>query len=263
MSFNIEKTMLLRCDTSIADAYTSGPQRSRVLSELWLEANGYCLSCEGAVLRRARANTRATDFTCPGCSQNYELKAFRVQPKKSLVDGAYNSLMGRILDGTAPTLMMLERDANWQIRNFTAIHHLFLIPEVIEKRKPLSDTARRAGWIGCKIRLDRIAADAKISIIASGKVEDPRTVRGAFRRFENLKSVSPKSRGWTTLTLGAVLSLHTRLFTLKDIYDREDDFSSIYPGNNNVRAKIRQQLQVLRDLGYLDFLGRGTYRALV
>jgi Dam-replacing HTH domain len=27
-----------------------------------------------------------------------------------------------------------------------------------------------------------------------------------------------------------------------------------------VRAKIRQKLQVLRDNGYLDFVGRGIYR---
>ena len=30
--------------------------------------------------------------------------------------------------------------------------------------------------------------------------------------------------------------------------------------NRHVRPKIRQQLQVLRDLGLLDFLGGGSYR---
>jgi len=30
--------------------------------------------------------------------------------------------------------------------------------------------------------------------------------------------------------------------------------------NRHVRAKIRQQLQILRDLGSLHFLGRGRYR---
>ncbi|WP_420022339.1 hypothetical protein [Brevundimonas subvibrioides] len=35
---------------------------------------------------------------------------------------------------------------------------------------------------------------------------------------------------------------------------------AIYPGNHNVRPKIRQQLQVLRDRGWLAFNGRGTYR---
>jgi type II restriction enzyme len=206
---------------------------------------------------------RATDFLCPTCDQSYELKAFKVLPKRSLVDGAYSALMGRILDGSAPTLMMLERSEHWEIRSLTAIHHLFLTPEVIEKRKPLSDTARRAGWIGCKIRLDRIAPDAKISIIASGRPNDPETVRGSFKRFENLNKVSPAKRGWTNLTLGIVQSLQAHSFTLKDLYDREDDFATVYPTNKNIRPKIRQQLQVLRDLGYLIFLGNGAYRALI
>jgi type II restriction enzyme len=206
---------------------------------------------------------RATDFLCPICDQSYELKAFRVQPKKSLVDGAYSALMGRILDGSVPTLMMLERTERWEIRSLTAIHHLFLTPEVIEKRTPLSETARRAGWIGCKIRLDRIASDAKISIIASGEPKDPGAVRSAFRTFENLKKVSPTKRGWTTLALGVVRSLRASSFTLKDLYNREDDFANVYPTNKNIRPKIRQQLQVLRDLGYLKFLGNGTYRVLI
>jgi type II restriction enzyme len=36
--------------------------------------------------------------------------------------------------------------------------------------------------------------------------------------------------------------------------------SQIYPNNRHVRQKIRQQLQVLRDHRYLDFVSRGNYR---
>ncbi|QYX55774.1 hypothetical protein K1T73_11855 [Roseovarius sp. SCSIO 43702] len=49
-------------------------------------------------------------------------------------------------------------------------------------------------------------------------------------------------------------------FTLAEIYAFEDRLSQVYPGNNNVRPKIRQQLQVLRDNGFLEFLGAGRYR---
>ena len=49
-------------------------------------------------------------------------------------------------------------------------------------------------------------------------------------------------------------------FTLDDVYAHEARLRSIYPGNNNIRPKIRQQLQVLRDRGLLDFVGRGRYR---
>jgi predicted RNA-binding Zn-ribbon protein involved in translation (DUF1610 family) len=40
----------------------------------------------------------------------------------------------------------------------------------------------------------------------------------------------------------------------------EDRLKAIYPNNRHVKQKIRQQLQVLRDLGYLDFVSRGYYR---
>jgi len=159
--------------------------------------------------------------------------------------------------------MMLERSASWDIQNFTAIHHLFLTPEVVEKRKPLSDAARRAGWVGCKIRLDRIAADAKIQIIASGSIQDPGAVRIAFQRFERLNAIPANRRGWTTLTLAVVRSLQARQFTLKDLYDKEKEFSDLYPYNKNILPKIRQQMQVLRDLGYLRFLGSGIYRIVI
>jgi type II restriction enzyme len=49
-------------------------------------------------------------------------------------------------------------------------------------------------------------------------------------------------------------------FTLEDVYSFEQDLAAIYPNNRHVRPKIRQQLQVLRDNGWLIFEGRGTYR---
>jgi type II restriction enzyme len=36
-------------------------------------------------------------------------------------------------------------------------------------------------------------------------------------------------------------------------------YTKKYPNNNNIQAKIRQQLQILRDKGYLKFTGRGKY----
>jgi type II restriction enzyme len=49
-------------------------------------------------------------------------------------------------------------------------------------------------------------------------------------------------------------------FQLDDVYAFEDQLSRIYPGNQNVRPKIRQQLQFLRDRGHLEFVSRGYYR---
>lgn len=42
----------------------------------------------------------------------------------------------------------------------------------------------------------------------------------------------------------------------------EDEMHAAYPQNSHVREKIRQQMQVLRDLGYVEFAARGEYRLL-
>jgi|GEM_PF-3402839 len=50
-------------------------------------------------------------------------------------------------------------------------------------------------------------------------------------------------------------------FDIDDVYAHEAALSAFYPDNHNVRPKIRQQLQALRDRGWLEFTDRrGTYR---
>jgi type II restriction enzyme len=255
--------MILSCDTSIADRYSSEAQKTRVLSESWFLSNGYCLACDNDRLTATRANTKATDFICPSCLQSYELKATRHHLGRTIVDGAYEPLMNRILGGTAPTLMVLERNDQWMIDSLTAIHHLFLTPNVIMQRKPLSTSARRAGWVGCNIRLDQIALDARISVVGEGRPCEPLLVRLAYSRFNGLKKIAPIARGWTTLTLRIIRSLEMHEFSLYDLYAMEESFKAAYPENKNVRAKVRQQLQVLRDNGYVRFDGKGKYSLLV
>ena len=49
-------------------------------------------------------------------------------------------------------------------------------------------------------------------------------------------------------------------FTLNDVYAFEDKLDKLHPENKHIKDKIRQQLQVLRDKGYVEFLGRGVYQ---
>ena len=49
-------------------------------------------------------------------------------------------------------------------------------------------------------------------------------------------------------------------FSLGDVYAFEGYLKAKHPSNNKVQAKIRQQLQFLRDKGVIEFLGRGQYR---
>ncbi len=49
-------------------------------------------------------------------------------------------------------------------------------------------------------------------------------------------------------------------FMLEEVYGFEEHLGELYPSNQNVRPKIRQQLQYLRDRGFVEFVSRGHYR---
>ena len=49
-------------------------------------------------------------------------------------------------------------------------------------------------------------------------------------------------------------------FTLTEVYEFEDEFRRLYPDNKNVRAKLRQLLQQLRNERIIRFVRPGTYQ---
>lgn len=69
-----------------------------------------------------------------------------------------------------------------------------------------------------------------------------------------------EGRSWLEDTKWCIDQIQTDVFSLEDVYQFEATLSEKHPENNNVRAKIRQQLQQLRDRGYIEFLGSGVYR---
>ncbi len=75
-----------------------------------------------------------------------------------------------------------------------------------------------------------------------------------------MRRVDPNARGWLFEVLRAVEAIGRAEFELEAVYAAEGRLGALYSGNRNVRAKIRQQLQVLRDAGMVEFLGRGRYR---
>ena len=75
-----------------------------------------------------------------------------------------------------------------------------------------------------------------------------------------MEKLQVEKRGWTLDVLQVVQSLGKLEFTLADVYAHASALDKLHPKNAHVRDKIRQQLQVLRDLGLLTFLGEGHYR---
>ena len=150
--------------------------------------------------------------------------------------------------------------------------------------------------MGCNFALNRIPADARIPIVTTIKssvddgteclmISKPEQVRERFRRIKPLRELSVTQRGWTLDVLNIVrritecrsrgdkaltergnqsllTSSPTNEFTNSDIYAFERELSQLHPDNRHIRDKIRQQLQVLRDTGFLTQPERGVWRAL-
>jgi type II restriction enzyme len=146
--------------------------------------------------------------------------------------------------------------ANWRVNTLILIPRFAFSEAAIEKRKPARVQGRAKPWIRCNILLSRIPVEARVLVIENGKPVDPASVRRAYP----LAAIEPRQRGWTLDVLAAVRSLGKQSFTLAEAYSLEREIAKLHPANRHVRDKIRQQLQVLRDAGLLDFVDRGAYR---
>jgi hypothetical protein len=69
-------------------------------------------------------------------------------------------------------------------------------------------------------------------------------------------------KGWKLHIFQTLNLISQQQFELKDIYKFERELTKIHANNFNVKHKIRQQLQFLRDLGLIEFAGSGIYRKL-
>jgi type II restriction enzyme len=169
-------------------------------------------------------------------------------------------MMRRIADSTVPSFLLLQYSNDWVVRSVSAIHHTLITPAVIEQRNPLALTAKRAGWIGCNILLSGIPPEGRIAVVSDGVALSKAGARKHFAVTEKLATLSLTDRGWASSLLRILHQMGVEEFAINDVYKFENQLASLYPNNKNVRPKIRQQLQVLRDKGFLQFLGMGKYR---
>jgi type II restriction enzyme len=162
--------------------------------------------------------------------------------------------------GRVPSFLFLSYTSDlWRVRDLFVVPRHFISLSAIERRKKLGPLARRAGWQGCNILLDRLPQEARIYVVYEYRAIPSDEVRDQWRQFSFLKNEPPSSRGWTADVLACVRELGHDAFTLSDVYSFEDHLSELHPLNKNVRPKIRQQLQVLRNHGIIQFLGNGKY----
>jgi type II restriction enzyme len=250
----------LQCDVSRSWGYTSSTQIARVITEHWCAENLYCAACRAERLIQAAANTRAIDFRCPDCTETYQVKSQRLLNLSRLVDGAYGAMLTAVRQNTAPNLVIVNYRPDWLVQNVVLIPALFFTESVLERRAPLRETARRAGWVGCNLVLSNVPQDGKIRLVDDRTIVPSKIVRSRYQQFRQLENLDSKHRGWTLDVLRIARSLGRRDFTLADMYVHEVELAALHPENRNIRPKIRQQLQVLRSLGVIRFVdNRGRY----
>lgn len=79
------------------------------------------------------------------------------------------------------------------------------------------------------------------------------------KHFISKKEKEFSAKGWLIDIMYILEKIGKKEFTLDEVYRYESELAKIHPGNKHIKEKIRQQLQILRNEGYLDFISRGYY----
>ncbi|RYG87197.1 MAG: restriction endonuclease [Alphaproteobacteria bacterium] len=252
------------CELGFAEptaVYTGPTQTARSVTEAWVALHGFCPNCPADHLPQLPNNSPVADFRCGACGEEYELKAKRGKLGRSIPDGAFSTMTARLAAANNPSLFAMSYDrAAARVTDLILVPSHFFTPEIIQAKNPSHPKGRSNPWVGCNILIGQVPASGRISLIHAGVPAPKAEVRAAWAATRFLRDEGLKARGWLLAVMGAVEAVGRPEFTLAEVYAQEGRLAALYPGNNNVRPKIRQQLQLLRDRGWLAFDGRGRYR---
>lgn len=255
--------MNLQLDIKIAEKYNSNSQKIRVITEDWVSQNLFYPYCGNEYISQFENNRPVADFYCPHCIEEYELKSKNGSISNKVNDGAYATMIERVESVNNPNFFFMHYNkSDLKVINFIMVPKHFFSTEIIERRKPLAETARRAGWVGCNIILNKIPDEGRIFIVKNEIQQSVKSVITTVKRTEFISHYKLDARGWILDILNCVNKIDGRDFTLEQVYQFEKQLAVKHPDNNHVKDKIRQQLQILRDKGIIEFNGRGHYRKI-
>ncbi len=80
--------------------------------------------------------------------------------------------------------------------------------------------------------------------------------------IENINNLIKTMTSWQKDVFLILNQMANEYFTTSDIYSYSNELKAKHPHNNHIIEKIRQILQQLRDMGFIKFLDRGTYKKL-
>jgi len=122
------------------------------------------------------------------------------------------------------------------------------------------DIIRKAEDILRSVPLEK---QKKINVTDKAIFEEVFNDENIDERFDGgTESIRANLQGWKKDVFECLLKLKNDVFSLEEVYAFEDELTQRHPKNQNVKAKIRQQLQYLRDIGLVEFIKPGGYKKL-
>lgn len=240
--------------------YKSKSQIIRNITENWVEDNIFCPIC-GLKILKYKNNNPCSDFYCKNCFEDYELKSKKNNFGSKIIDGEYNTMIKKINSNNPSNFFFLSYN-NMIINDFFIIPKFFFTESIIEKRKPLSEKAKRSGWIGCNILYKKLPESAKIFYIKNKQIFNKEEIINNYKKLLFIEKTNKENKNWLLDVMFCIENLHKDIFILDDLYKKYIFFKNRHPNNNHINDKIRQQLQFLRDKGFVEFLGRGKYKII-
>ena len=177
--------------------YSSGSQSARAWTERWVRDQVYCPNCGTVRISAFPNNSPVADFFCASCKEEYELKSQKSRFGNKVLDGAFRTKCDRLAASNNPNLFLLNYDLKGlSVVNLFVVPKHFFVLEIIEERKPLAATARRAGWIGSNILLNQIPTSGKIFIVRDGQPQPKQRVLALWKKTLFLRDEGLEARGW-------------------------------------------------------------------
>jgi len=244
--------------------YHSPSQLIKNITECWFNDNMYCPFCLTNSIEAFGNNHAVSDYYCNTCKEEFQLKSKKSKFGKIVTDGEYNKMVEAIYSRKTPNFFFLNYSSNIDhIINLIFVPKEFIVPSVIQKRNPLSSNAKRHGWTGCNIAIGSIPDKGKIYAVKDTKPIEKSIVKSRIISIDFLRRIKDiDSRGWLNDILFVLSEIKSEVITLDDMYMFVPLLKKLHPSNNNTEAKIRQQLQILRDNGVVEFIGRGIYKKI-
>lgn len=255
--------MTTRFDTSLIEKYKSPSQKIRIMSEDRVWRHIYCVNCWAPKIDTQPNNNKAWDFICPTCRREYELKSKKDSLGKKINDWAYHTMIEKIKTNEQPNFFFLNYSKDFEVKNLLLIPKHFFTESIVEERKPLSSTAKRANRIGCNILFGKLPEYGKIYLVKNGTFTDKTQTQELRKKWLFLnEEKNQKNKWWILDTMNCIDKISGNTFSLDQVYKFEGILKLKYPKNNHIQEKLRQQLQILRKKGIIEFVWRGQYRKI-